>query len=902
MSLAVKLNLFQDVIQVSKKFIIIDGNSLIHRAFYALPLLSTAQGQFTNAAYGFTTMLMRLLEEEKPDAITVAFDKGKITFRNAVYQEYKAHRKATPPELREQFPLVHEILTALGIPIYEQEGYEADDIIGSIACRAAAEGYQLLIVTGDRDALQLISSHTTVLLTKRGITDTERFDPAALMEKMEVTPMQIIDLKGLMGDASDNIPGVPGIGEKTALKLIKEFGTVEGVLANIDKISGKKLQENLREHAKLAELSKHLATIDCNMPLDIDWQHCLRCEPDWPNVIELFKRLEFKSLVQRLETTHQGKNPTVSAQILAPHIEEIETEAAIVSFIAEVKQFGQCALLPNLTDARPLRGQVVGMAVAIPGRTIYVSIASKAVWPRWCTALADKAIKKCTHDGKPLLIALRQQGVVFNAFTFDTMVAAYLLEPTRSDYQLADLIARYMGEEAPGAHQEKGKGRVAPSHEEQKNIAGWLASRLFGIRDQLEAQMAQAGLDKLYNEIEHPLIAVLAEMEYNGITVDRDILRRMGQETGEKIEVLTKEICALAGEEFNINSTRQLGHILFDKLGLPVQKKTKTGYSTDAEVLEKLAGTHPVVDKILEFRMLVKLKSTYLDALDGLILAQTGRVHTTFNQTVTATGRLSSSDPNLQNIPIRTEEGRKIRHIFIPSQPGWRIVSADYSQIELRILAHISQDPNLIDAFRQGQDIHTRTASLIFGVPMDEVTSYMRSGAKAVNFGIVYGISDFGLSRNIGISRQEAGDFIDNYFTKYPKVRAFMDDIVAEAREQGYVMTLLHRRRYLPDIRNSNFNLRSFAERTAMNTPIQGSAADVIKKAMVDIYRTMCERQFAAKLLLQVHDELVFEVPPHELDEIVHLVKLHMEQAVQLSIPLTVDVKIGNSWGATEKV
>lgn len=885
---------------MSKKFILIDGNSLIHRAFYALPLLSTAAGQFTNAAYGFTTMLMRLLEEEKPDALAVAFDKGKITFRTEVFQAYKAHRKSTPPELREQFPLVHEILGVLGIPCYEQEGFEADDIIGTISRQATAEGYEILIVTGDRDALQLVSKQVTVLLTKKGITEVERYDPDWLMAKLEVTPAQIIDLKGLMGDTSDNIPGVPGVGEKTALKLIKEYGSVEGVYAHIDEISGKKLQENLRLNAQLATLSKQLATIERNIPLNPDWQQCQWQEPDWRVVADLFKRLEFKTLVHRVENffTGQAGAPVVET-VNVPTLEELGAAEDAAAFLRDIKQYGHCAIIPLLTDPRPWRGELTGMAVAAAGRAVYISSANRQIWKMWTEVLADDAVVKCVHDVKPLLIALRRQGVELKNCDFDTMVAAYLLDPTRTNYQLTDLTARYLGEELPGVSPEKSRGKTAGMNKDQ---AGWLVKKLFALRDQLQAELIHNGLDNLYDTIEHPLISVLAEMEYNGIMVDCTALRRMGQDMGEKIEVLMREIYELAGEQFNINSTRQLGCILFEKLQLPVQKKTKTGYSTDAEVLEKLAGTHEIVDKILAYRTLVKLKSTYLDALDELIIPETGRVHTTFNQTVTATGRLSSSDPNLQNIPIRTEEGRKIRRVFVPGQTGWKILSADYSQIELRILAHFSQDPNMLEAFRRGEDVHTRTAALIFDVPMEEVTASMRSGAKAVNFGIVYGISDFGLSRNIGISRQQAGAFIDNYFSKYPKVKSFMDGTVAEAREKGYVTTLLHRRRYLPDIRSSNFNLRSFAERTAMNTPIQGSAADIIKKAMVDLYAIMQTRKMRAKLLLQVHDELVFEVPEDELDMMASCVKKCMEGALQLSIPMTVDVKIGDSWGSGEKI
>lgn len=886
---------------MTKKFILIDGNSLIHRAFYALPPLTTAAGQFTNAAYGFTTMLLRLMDEEKPDAIAVAFDKGKITFRTEVYQAYKGHRKSTPAELREQFPLVHEILAVLGIPKYEQEGYEADDIIGTISRKAAEEGYEVLIVTGDRDSLQLISDHVTVLLTKRGITEVERYDTDALLAKMAVTPAQIVELKALMGDASDNIPGVPGVGEKTALKLIKEYGSLAGVYAHLDEISGQKLREKLRENAALAELSRQLAQIACDMPLEVDWHLCRRREPDRQAVIDLFKRLEFKSLVQRWEMADPEKvlSQAETEDILP--LEELTAAEAVAGFIEETGKLGQCAILPLLTDSRPWRGDLQGMAVANTARAVFIPADNPVVWRLWAAALSDNAIAKSIHDLKPLSIVLRRQGVELRNCDFDTMVAAYLLDPTRSDYQLADLTSRYLGTELPGMRHEKTRGKTM-SLAEQKNRAGWLVQRIFALRDQLQAALIQTGLDQLYQTIEHPLITVLAEMEYNGIKVDRGELRQMGRDMGEKIAVLVADIYELAGEEFNINSPKQLGHILFEKLQLPVQKKTKTGYSTDAEVLEKLAGAHLIVDKILAYRTLVKLKSTYLDALDELILPETERVHTTFNQTVTATGRLSSSDPNLQNIPIRTEEGRKIRCVFVPSQAGYKIISADYSQIELRVLAHFSQDAQLIDAFRKGQDVHTRTASLIFGVPMEEVTADMRSGAKAVNFGIVYGISDFGLARNIGISRQQAGEFIDSYFSKYPGVKAFMDGIVAEAREKGYVTTLLHRRRYLPDIRSSNFNLRSFAERTAMNTPIQGSAADIIKKAMTDIYQKMREENLRSKLLLQVHDELVFEVPDEEIAIMTDFAKHYMGEALQLSVPLTVDVKIGDNWGGVAKI
>lgn len=873
-----------------KKFVVIDGNSVMHRAFYALPILSTAQGRYTNAVYGFTTMLLRLLEDVKPDHLVVAFDKGKFTFRNEAYDKYKAQRRATPAELREQFPLVQEVLRAFGIPISEREGYEADDLIGTLAVRAAAAGEEVLVVTGDRDALQLIGPRVKVMLMRRGLSEIDVYDAAVLQEKYGLTPAQIRDLKGLMGDASDNIPGVPGIGEKTALKLLHQFGTVENILAHLEEVGGAKLQEKLREHADLALLSKRLATIVCDVPGDFPpLDTPLR--PDWPKVRRLFEELEFRSLIARLDrfagaTRAVGRD---GGTAIPPVGTEEPGRAAASDVLADIKGRGIMYFFP-LTAGQVRDARLLGAAVSAGGRVCCVT-PGDAAWPDFLALLADGAVKKVTYDAKTVCHVAANLDSTFQGLVLDAMVAAYLLDPTAASYPPGDLAVRYLGEKVAWTDK-------TVAHD--LNYAAWQVTRLPSLAAVLQDRLAAWGMDRLYQEVEQPLITVLAHMEHTGVTVAVDRLKVMAVTLGSEIEGLLQGIYALAGEEFNVNSTRQLGTILFDKLGLPVQKKTKTGYSTDVEVLEKLAGLHPIVEKILAYRQLVKLKNTYLDGLVGLIHPRTGRIHTTFNQTVTATGRLSSSDPNLQNIPVRTEIGRRIRELFVPAPDMSCLLSADYSQIELRVLAHMSGDAVLIDAFRRGQDIHTRTAAEVFGVPMEEVTPEMRSSAKAVNFGIVYGISDYGLAQNIGVSRQEAANYIASYFARYHGVKEFMEQMVVQARQRGYVTTMFNRRRYLPDIRSSNFNQRSFAERTAMNTPIQGSAADIIKKAMVTVYDELKRQHCRSRLLLQVHDELVLEVAAGEEEKVAALVKDAMENAVTLQVPLVVDVKMGPDWASAK--
>nr|WP_092074912.1 DNA polymerase I [Dendrosporobacter quercicolus]NSL49813.1 DNA polymerase I [Dendrosporobacter quercicolus DSM 1736]SDN20585.1 DNA polymerase I [Dendrosporobacter quercicolus] len=870
---------------MKQKMMIIDGSSLIHRAFYALPLLTTASGQHTNAVYGFATMLVKLLADYKPDAIAVAFDKGRVTFRNEVYGQYKAHRKATPAELSEQFPLVQQLLAAFGITVMEEAGYEGDDIIGTLTAKAVAAGFAVIIVTGDRDALQLLQPAVQVMLTRKGISDMEMFDTGIFKAKYGVEAAQLIDLKGLMGDTSDNIPGVPGIGEKTALKLISEFGTVENLLRNIDQVPGKKLQENLRNNVELAVVSKQLATIITDMPMDFN-PDSYKMEPDCENIRALFTRFEFKSLLARMDVLFPGNSSS------SPEVEDVSREAptvcdrsAALAVAAAIRQQKAMFFFPVITGRIPSL-VFAGLAVmAAEDQPVYIPAGTEA-WDEMLALLADDRIGKVTHEVKSVYAACRQEKVSFAGPAFDTALAAYLIDPTASEYPLAGLREKYLGLSSGQA----GKPTI------DQGYAAWAVQVIQPLYPVLERKLKELELVKLYYEIELPLVSVLTAMETDGIAIDSGHLAVMSAEIAGKVDGLLSEIYQLAGEEFNVNSTKQLGQILFDKLKLPVIKKTKTGYSTDAEVLEKLAGQHPLIDQLLEYRLLTKLKSTYLDGMQGLVNATTKRIYTSFNQLVTATGRLSSSDPNLQNIPIRSEAGKRIRELFIPGDGYHYLMSADYSQIELRVLAHMSGDANLMDAFRANQDVHTRTAAEVFGVHMNEVTAEMRRRAKAVNFGIVYGISDYGLSRDLGVTRKEAAQYIESYFDKCRGVKAFIDQVVKEAHENGYVTTLFGRRRYLPEINSSNYNQRSFAERTAMNTPIQGTAADVIKKAMIDVYRELTQRQLKSRLLLQVHDELVLEVSNEETAEVSQIVQQAMENAVKLDVPLVADVKLGENW------
>lgn len=866
-----------------EKFIVIDGNSLANRAFYAIPLLSNSKGVITNAAYGFTNMLLRIFSDEKPDYLAVAFDKGRVVFRHQDYPDYKGQRKGMPDELRPQMNLIKDILKAMNVSIFEMEGFEADDLIGTMVKWAEKENLETLIVTGDRDALQLVSKDTKVLLTRKGISELEIFDIKAIKEKYGLTPEQVIDLKGLMGDQSDNIPGVPGVGEKTALKLLNQYGSVENIMANLDDFQGKKLGEKLRENKDLAFLSKKLATIYCCIEMELTKEKLKVVKPDYEALISIYEELDFKNLLKN--TLAEEKAP---ARKLETKGEIIERPARLKEILSgtEVKEL---AFLLQFDSPDALRGKVTSLGIWLNdvGYLIQDIKEFGQFFKILKPYLENEDIPKIIYDVKMAHIFFLREKIKLKGFSWDILLAAYLLDPSKNDISLQNLIY-------------ENYGRVVAEEEPARSLN--LLEGMYQLRDIVFKKLKENGLMKLYEEVEEPLSRILAHMELQGVKLDRDQLLIMGKELELRIDELTRNIYCLAEEEFNINSPKQLGVILFEKLNLPVIKKTKTGYSTNAEVLEALADEHEIVKEILDYRQLVKLKSTYVDGLLNIINPKTKKVHTSFNQTITATGRLSSTEPNLQNIPIRLEEGRRIRKAFIPSKEGYILLTADYSQIELRVLAHVAKDEVLIEAFKNNQDIHSRTASEVFNVPMEQVTKEMRRHAKAINFGIVYGLSDFGLARDLGITRKEAKSYIDNYFNRYEGVKRWIDKIIDEAREKGYVTTLLGRRRYLNDILSKNYNLRSFAERTAMNTPIQGSAADIIKIAMVNIFEKLQSNRFSARMILQVHDELVFEAPPREASRLITLVKTEMEQAYQLEVPLKVDMQVGFNWYDLESI
>lgn len=883
---------------------LIDGNSITYRAFFAMPPLTNSTGLHTNAIYGFTTMLLKLLDEYKPTHVLVAFDAGKINFRHESFTEYKAGRQKTPSELSEQFPVVKELISAFGLAQYEHNGYEADDIIGTLTKKADEKNIETIVVSGDKDMLQLASSHVTIAVTRKGVSEVDLYTPEAIMEKYTLTPAQIIDLKGLMGDASDNIPGVPGVGEKTAIKLLTQFPTVEEVLDNIDSQKGK-LKENLVNNADSARLSKQLATIFRDVPVELSEDMMKYDGFKAETLVPMLQKLEFKSLIDRLDVTVESGT---SAEETAKAVEALtiieltspSQSSDIEKLNGMLKEATHHGLFIEAIGENPHAAEFVALSLAF-GETVFVinesTLQSDALadFRAW---LADDSIVKYGFDLHKAKLVLAWIGIKLNGFLHDIQLVAYLLDQTDGTLHLHTIAERHGIYRLASDEQVYGKGAKLKLPE-QSALFAHLATKA-NVIDQLieplNEQLKELGMEKLFYELEAPLASILADMEYLGIKVEEKELHQQGEDIKQKLNQLVASIYELAGMEFNIGSPKQLGEVLFDKLGLPPKKKTKTGYSTDAEVLEELAPYHPIIPSILEYRQLAKLQSTYIEGLSKEIRPETGKIHTYFRQTIAATGRLSSQFPNLQNIPIRMEEGRKIRKAFVPSKEGWTILAADYSQIELRVLAHISKDEKLKEAFLHDMDIHTKTAMDVFGVEKSEVDSNMRRAAKAVNFGIVYGISDFGLSQNLGITRKEAAKFIDQYFAIFSGVKQYMTDIVTEAKETGYVLTLLDRRRYVKDIHSSNFNLRSFAERIAMNTPIQGTAADIIKLAMVNMDKVLRERNLESKMLLQVHDELVFEVPPHELELMKELLPAVMESAMKLDVPLKADVSFGDSW------
>lgn len=876
------------VIYVGNKLVLIDGNSILYRAFFALPLLNNNKGVYTNAVYGFTSILLRILEEEKPTHMLVAFDAGKTTFRHETYKEYKGGRDKTPPELSEQFPLVKEVLDAFNIQHYELELYEADDIIGTLSLEAQQQkDWDVTIISGDKDMLQLVSDQVTVRLTRKGISDVENYTPDYVLEKMEITPNQVIDLKALMGDSSDNIPGVPGVGEKTATKLLKQFTTVEEIYENLASVSGKKLKEKLENNKEAAFKSKELVTIKRDSPLKISLEDISYKQYDAEKVRTIFNDLEFKSLLERM-----GEDGATAQDEQMPEIDYIQADE-----IKESMFTGKEALVLEMIRPNYHEAPIDGIGIANEKKVYYVpaeTALQSDVFKKWAE---DPKQEKYVFDAKKTLVALLRHSIHLQGISFDMLLASYLLDPSENNHDIP-AISNRLGKKAVLYDDEVyGKGAKLALPEEA--VYGEHIARktqvLYDLREKMIEKLEENEQYKLLKELEMPLAIILGRMEHTGVKVNIDRLKEMEKELKERLDNIQKEIYELAGEEFNLNSPKQLGPILFEKLKLPVIKKTKTGYSTAADVLEKIQHEHEIVPKILLYRQIVKLHSTYIVGLLKVVTEE-NKIHTRFEQALTQTGRLSSVEPNLQNIPIRLEEGRKIRQAFVPSQQDWYMFAADYSQIELRVLAHISGDERLIEAFKQNMDIHTKTAMDVFHVDEEDVTAMMRRQAKAVNFGIVYGISDFGLSQNLGITRKEAKQFIDRYFESYPGVKNYMEEIVAEAKHKGYVTTLMNRRRYLPDITNRNFNKRSFAERTAMNTPIQGSAADIIKKAMIDLSEKLNEENLQANLLLQVHDELILEAPEEEIEQLKTIVPAIMENTVELNVPLKVDYAFGKSW------
>ncbi|MBE7034585.1 MAG: DNA polymerase I [Ruminococcaceae bacterium] len=863
------------------KFLIIDANSIINRAFYGIRLLTTKDGTFTNAVYGFLNIFYKFKEEIKPDYIAAAFDLKAPTFRHKMFDGYKATRKPMPEELRPQLPLLKEVLSALSIPVLELEGFEADDIIGTVAQQCTEKDIACMILTGDKDDLQLATEDNKIYLvtTRMGNTETEVFDSHHVFEKYGVTPKEFIDVKAIMGDTSDNIPGVRGIGEKGALDLISRFKSLDNIYANIDSDQMTKATRNkLMEHRETAFLSRTLATIDCNVPLSVDFDAAREQTGDIAALRSLYTRLEFKSFLKKL-----------------PQDETVQTEQADAPecMLKELTAKELSAALSFETAYYLLDASGGQVYVTEDGETILTAPLSGDCLPVWKSFFENSRIKKITHGSKEHFLFFHHLGIAFCGADFDIAVAAYLAEPSRRDYDIPslcfDLLGVTLAEESTG---EQLSFEAAPSSD-TKQFADQCAL-LVALQSCLQNRLEQEGSLSLFHDIEMPLVEVLASLQEVGILVDKDKLSEFGALLKAQIAVLTEEIYALSGEAFNINSPKQLGVILFEKLGLKSSKKTKTGYSTNAAALEKLVGVHPIIEKILEYRQLTKLNSTYVDGLQDVI-APDGRIHSNFHQTVTVTGRISSSEPNLQNIPIRTELGREMRKMFV-APAGHVFLDADYSQIELRVLAHIAGDEVMTAAFTAGEDIHTSTAAKLFGTSPDAVTPQMRTAAKAVNFGLIYGKGEFSLAQDLGISMREAKAYIADYLGSFPKVQSYMKTVVEDAKKNGYVTTLFGRRRALPELSSSNFQLRSFGERAALNTPIQGTAADIIKLAMIRVYKRLQQEGLAARLLLQVHDELIVEAPIEELTIASAILREEMEGAVSLSVPLAVDMHSGNSW------
>ena len=881
---------------MAEKIMLIDGNSIVNRAFYGVPLLTNGEGRYTNGVYGFLNILFKLLDEEQPDYLAVAFDLHAPTFRHRTFDGYKGTRKGIPEELREQMPLLKEVLQAMHIPIFEQEGFEADDILGTLSALAEKNGIVPVVVSGDRDLLQLAGETLKVRIpkTKGGRTETEDYYAADVQAKYGVTPAEFIDMKALMGDASDNIPGVPGIGEKTAAKIITQYHDIETAIAHAAEIKPKKASENLAAYQEQARLSKFLATIVRDMPLEWDKETLKIGDMFNQTAYELVNRLEFKSMFSRFEgSASTPKQAEQTYRFVADREGAKEVLAALkkgevgYAFVYENEEGQGLALYQE---------QLGGVWMEAS-----MAFLMQELLEIFQPFFADSAYRKIGHDVKKDIRFLRSYG--YDGFTaeFDTAIGAYILNATGSSYEYDDIAAAFLNETYPSQEEVFGKGRTkkafaALPEAERTAYGARQAEIFFRARKVMEERLAENEQKSLFYDMEMPLIYVLADMEKYGIKVDKAALLAYQKRLGESLDGMEEEIYTLAGEKFNINSPKQLGVILFEKLGLKGGKKTKTGYSTAADVLEKLRTAHPIVERILHYRQLAKLKSTYADGLLAVMDAETEKIYSTFNQTITATGRISSTEPNLQNIPVRLELGRELRKIFIPESAEFCFLDADYSQIELRVLAHISGDESLIAAFKSNQDIHRMTASQVFHVPFDEVTPLQRSNAKAVNFGIIYGKGAFSLGQDLGISRKEAEEYINAYFARYPKIKTFMEDTIKNGTKNGYVSTLWNRRRNMPELQSSNFMQRAAGERAAMNMPIQGTAADIIKLAMIKVHRALQEGGYRSRLILQVHDELLIEAYKEEKEAVAKILKENMEHAADLLVPLDVDVHEGASW------
>lgn len=901
----------------NKTLIIIDGNSLINRAYYAMqkPMI-TREGIYTHGIYGFINMLTKLIKDHEPGYMAVTFDVKAPTFRHKEYDGYKATRKGMPPELSMQMPLLKEVLDAMNIRRLELEGFEGDDLIGTLAVRGEEAGLEPLIVTGDRDALQLSTKKTKVLITRRGISEFELYDEAKMQEVYGLTPDQFIDLKGLMGDTSDNIPGIPGVGEKTALKLLADYGSVENLIEHASEIKQEKLRAKVEENADLALLSKKLATINKNVPIDVKIEDLQCREPDYDKLIDIYVKLEFNSFIKRLPVSWNSKSPAADAEAKAT-----KTEFAIAGGSEELEKIltGKAAKADNKTSESPAapiyikvfsdgnhkaKPAIFGAAFGINGKVYYIPESDMVALEKAAKLISERDIPLVGCNLKEDYYALlsnfefEKKGAVFNT-AFDAAVAEYVLNPAASDYDMKALSVKYIHEEFKSLEElGENAGQLdmfADSGDNYKEFAVLCFSALSAVIASQKAALNTEELADVAEKLEFPLVEVMASMEKEGFTLKDDVLREIGESITDRIEELKKLIYEAAGEEFNISSPKQLGHILFEKMELPAGKKTKSGYSTNAEVLEKLRPDFPIIENILEYRTLTKLKGTYIDGLIPLKAAD-GKIHAHFQQTVTATGRISCTEPNLQNIPVRQELGRKIRKAFVPSGAGNILVNADYSQIELRILAHLSGEKHLIDAFNNGEDIHRQTAARVFNVPLEEVTPLLRSSAKAVNFGVIYGMSGFGLAEELSITRRDAEKYIKDYFEKYPDVKKYMDEQKENAKATGYAKTMLGRRRAIPELSASNFMVRQLGERLAMNTPIQGTAADIIKLAMISTYGALRKAGMKTKLILQVHDELVLDVPQDELEKAKKLLTDCMENVMQLSVALTCDANEGSDW------